>query len=56
MNKSMTGLSSSVAVKGAEKMKWEFRDNFRVSQTILVDTYYVPYKSVRLMSPQSYFK
>ena len=56
MNKLMTGLSSKAEIKGAGKVKWEFRDDFGVSQVILVEAYYIPTSSARLLSPQSYFQ
>ena len=56
MNKLMIGLSSKAEIKGAGKVKWEFRDEFGVSQIILVEAYYIPTSSDRFLSPQSYFQ
>ena len=56
VEKTMTGLGSKVDVVGEGKLRWVFRDDYGVKQTIIVKGYYTPNSSIRLFSPQSYFQ
>ena len=56
VEKTITGLGSKVEVVGERKIKWLFRDDYGVQQTILVKGYYIPTSPIRLFSPQSYFQ
>ena len=53
---SLQGLSSKTKVCGQGTVKWKVQDMFGVVRTLTTKAYYVPEASIRLMSPQQYFK
>jgi hypothetical protein len=52
----MQGLSSTSKVAGKGKVKWTVRDLFGRTKTIFTEAYYVPDVTIRLFSPQVYFR
>ena len=54
--KSLQGLKGSVNIVGEGTVEWKIRDVLGQTRTIRTKAFYVPTASVRLFSPQSYFK
>ena len=54
--KEMTGLTDSVMIVGVGDVEWAIRDHMGQVQIIRTKSYYIPKASVRLFSPQSYFR
>ena len=52
----MIGLSSTAQVEGEGMVNWSFYDDYGVIQHVKVQAYYIPSSTVRLFSPQHYFK
>jgi hypothetical protein len=52
----LKGLSGSTEVIGEVMVKWLVRDMFGNKRKIRTTAYYVPEASIRLFSPQTYFK
>ena len=52
----MKGLSDTVAIKGVGMVQWTVRDYHGIVGTIITRAYLVPQASIRLFSPQTYFK
>jgi hypothetical protein len=52
----LKGLSGSTEVIGEGTVNWLVRDMFRNKRKIQTTAYYVPDASIRLFSPQTYFK
>ena len=54
--KELTGLSTKTSVVGVGTVEWTICDLFGVVRTLRTTAYYVPSATIRLFSPQSYFK
>ena len=52
----LQGLSHTTKVHGVGKVEWTVRDVFGATRTIKTQAYYVPEATVRLFSPQTYFR
>ena len=52
----MKGLGATDIATGEGIIKWNFRDEYGVEQTVAVKALLVPSSQVRLFSPQSFFK
>jgi len=52
----VNGLSSSTIVAGVGTVRWTIRDVMGTVRSIKTEAYYVPAASIRLFSPQKYFK
>jgi len=52
----LRGLSHSTPVMGMGYVEWTVRDIFGVIRTIRTKAYYVPSATIRLFSPQTYFR
>ena len=52
----LQGLSHTTKVHGVGQVKWSVRDVFGATRTIKTQAYYVPEDTVRLFSPQTYFR
>ena len=51
INKKMQGLGATATVTGEGIVKWKFRDDYGVEQTVAVKALLVPSSQVRLFSP-----
>ena len=52
----LKGLAHTTKVRGVGNVAWTVRDVFGATQTIKTQAYYVPDATVRLFSPQTYFR
>ena len=52
----LQGLSHTTKVHGVGQVKWTVRDVFGTTRIIKTQAYYVPEATVRLFSPQTYFR
>ena len=55
-NNTMKGLPGSVKIQWYSLVKRSTKDKYGVTQHLQVNAYYIPSSSVRLFSPQDYFK
>ena len=56
VKKEMTSLSSESQVEGEENVNWSFYDDYRVIKNVKIKACYTPSRTVRVFSPQHYFK
>ena len=52
----MRGLADAVSIEGIGWVEWPIRDVFGRIHTVRTQAYYVPKATIRLFSPQEYFK